>query len=258
MCAAAPTCLFLTSTMDALAYLGVVLPCYLLEKNRGYAAQLHVEPQEVVSLEDLYLAVPVIVTYMAWDSSVGKLCERRASLQPSMSDTVFSPTKVDDRTSDTRRWTTVLDDAGHDPLWPGSGACRGDVRASLTLSTRCKSGDFHVDGVLESTDLHVTRAVSLFDHYYGRTFKIRHMDGEVLTVKYDGGSRVCVVRGKGLPLDPLTSNERGDLYVFFDLVIPHISPTLLDRLNVRLLMALLFQTHNDDNPTPEVARCGTE
>ena len=108
---------------------------------------------------------------------------------------------------------------------------RGDIKVNLKVQDHPL---VKIDQIVSPYDLHAEFDISLYG-YYTREFLAFEYFGEVIDVPYEPAQTVCVVKGKGLPYYDSEDDEehRGDLYVFFKLVLPQISrPLSQDLLDV--------------------------
>jgi hypothetical protein len=160
----------------------------------------------------------------------------------------------------------VFSEVGHDALFEGM--TRGDIRVAVRVKPHPV---YNIDSVVSQYDLHATIPVSIRDYYYGRTVKLPPLargDAE-LVLRYEPSSTIenslgegsldthrrCVhlLRGHGLPRDSEpevhylldddssnTNNDRGDLYVFFDLTLPCIPQRVLSKPHVRMFFEMVF------------------
>lgn len=149
----------------------------------------------------------------------------------------------------------VFSEVGHDALFEGM--TRGDIRVAVRVKPHPV---YNIDSVVSQYDLHATIPVSIRDYYYGRTVKLPPLaqgDAE-LVLRYEPSSTIedgnntldthrrCVhlLRGHGLHLldddSSNTTNDRGDLYVFFDLTLPCIPQRVLSKPHVRMFFEMVF------------------
>jgi DnaJ-class molecular chaperone len=95
---------------------------------------------------------------------------------------------------------------------------RGDIIVRLNIQ---EHPILRIDTVLSPFDIHVEFDISLYGYYTRKFLAFQYFD-EVIEVPYVTGDKVHVVKGKGLPFydDGCDEEQRGDLYVFFRLVLP--------------------------------------
>jgi DnaJ-class molecular chaperone len=95
---------------------------------------------------------------------------------------------------------------------------RGDVVVQVTID---EHPIFKIDTLLTPYDLHVERKVSLYQYFYGDTFDL-DVFGQVISIEYENGCKVKVLKEKGLPYydEDDDKESRGDIYVFFDVILP--------------------------------------
>lgn len=95
---------------------------------------------------------------------------------------------------------------------------RGDVVVQVKIE---EHSVFKIDTLLTPYDLHVEKKVSLYQYLYGDMFEI-DLFGETLVIPYENGCKVKVMKEKGLPYydEEADHESRGDLYVFFDVILP--------------------------------------
>lgn len=85
-----------------------------------------------------------------------------------------------------------------------------------------------IDHTLNSYDLSMEIGISLYELYYGFQNEIDYLSGTKLEVSRNGGldrdvnPMTMVMLGKGLPYDD--GGKRGDLYIFFRLLLPKQIP----------------------------------
>jgi DnaJ-class molecular chaperone len=105
------------------------------------------------------------------------------------------------------------------PLVPGKRVkTRGDVIIKVAID---EHPTFKIDTLLTPFDLHVEKKVSLYQYLYGDTFEL-DLFGESVSIEYTNGCKVKVLKEKGLPYydEEVDKELRGDVYVFFDVVLP--------------------------------------
>ena len=98
---------------------------------------------------------------------------------------------------------------------------RGDIVVRIVVLPH---PTFSIDTVLSIYDLNTTVYVPFLDYLYGNTYKITHLDGNVLEVTYEAqsGRMGLAIEGKGLSKG--TADERGTLHVFFEVILPVVDP----------------------------------
>lgn len=140
----------------------------------------------------------------------------------------------------------VFEGAGQDSLFDGF--ARGDINVRIELQPHPV---YELDQVVNPHDVHANVSVSVRDYYYGRRMSLPPLDAAEppLEVSYEGRckERVQVFRGRGMPL-PTTSQvtqvvgdqTHGDLYVFFNVELPAIPQSTLDKVHVRMFFEMLF------------------
>lgn len=142
---------------------------------------------------------------------------------------------------------------GHDSMFCTSPVSRGDIVVELILAPH---DVYEIDRVVSNADLHATIHVSIRDYYYGRRVVLPALDGEPandIVIDYIGNSeqRIALFRGKGLPrrkqnddsendYNHTTNDERGDVFVFFNVSLPDIPASTLQKLHVRMFFEMLF------------------
>ena len=136
---------------------------------------------------------------------------------------------------------------GHDSIFCTSLSSRGDIIVEIILAPH---DVYEVDHVVNNSDLHATIHVSIRDYYYGRRVVLPALDGDPtndIVIDYIGNSeqRVALFRGKGLPRRKQNDseddyNERGDVFVFFNVSLPDIPASTLQKLHVRMFFEMLF------------------
>jgi hypothetical protein len=94
-------------------------------------------------------------------------------------------------------------------------------------------------------DLHHVVRVTPMDHYFGCARTVDHVDGgPAIEAMYSASSgTVHVERGRGLPRH--VDRTRGDLYVFFELEMPELPRSHLEREDVRRAFRKAFMSSND-------------
>jgi DnaJ-class molecular chaperone len=102
--------------------------------------------------------------------------------------------------------------------------CRTNLHVILDIET---DPLLYVDTILTKYDVCMEFAISLYDYYYRDAFYIEYF-GEMVTINYSPGLTLQTIIGKGLPyLSTEGEPIRGDLVVFFKLVLPTSSPETL-------------------------------
>lgn len=145
---------------------------------------------------------------------------------------------------ETHRFTGAGD---HSPF---TNMARGDLEVAVEVASHPL---FHVDTVLERSDLFATVPVSLYDFYYGRSLELRLPDraGTEVRAWYRGadvsfdsvesggafGPHQTLFEGAGLPRP---DGGRGDLYVYPQLRLPTLSPSRLRNPLIRVFLRVLF------------------
>lgn len=81
----------------------------------------------------------------------------------------------------------------------------------------------YVDTMLTKCDICMTFTISLYDYYCRDSFIIEYF-GELVEIKYTPGLSLQTIPNKGLPIFKDDVKTRGDLVVFFKLVLPHTIP----------------------------------
>ena len=104
-------------------------------------------------------------------------------------------------------------------------AQQGDVEVSLDIQDM---QHVEIDTILNKFDLHYTRALNLYEYYYANKIAITFLNGDILDIPYFPGKKTHQVKGGGLPYTNGDVDTYGDLYVFFELVLPkHVPPSNL-------------------------------
>lgn len=156
----------------------------------------------------------------------------------------------------------VFEGMGNDSLFDGMK--RGDIRVFIDMQSH---SHYSIDTVVSHYDLHANVQVSIRDYYYGRVITLPGIGGKPpMTVHYephapsvDKVQSDCIVnhrtvrifKGYGLPRPGATDDNRridddeeaiesGDLFVFFDLVLPSIHRGVLDKPHVRMFFEMIF------------------
>lgn len=145
----------------------------------------------------------------------------------------------------------------------------GDVVVTLNVLPH---PTFQIDQVLSRNDLFTTLPVNLYDFYYGARLRLDLPNSDAFPsrtryIDYDQTAaqrRQVVLPGDGLPGDAFAApssdgsdvvdtdadiettqtkaarNRRGDVYVYFDIVLPSLSKAKLDSFFTRFMMRFLF------------------
>jgi DnaJ C terminal domain len=141
----------------------------------------------------------------------------------------------------------VFEGMGSDSLFDGFR--RGDIRVRIELIPHHL---YAIDTVVSRYDLHASIKVSIRDYYYGRTIVLPGLNGRPSwRISYEGqgrtteddysiGRNVKLFRGLGLQKPHDDDGDRGDLYVFFDLMLPTISNHILSKPHIRLFFEMIF------------------
>lgn len=104
----------------------------------------------------------------------------------------------------------------------GKGDLRDDgTRTDVNIVLNLQEHDHvHVDKIIFPYDLSIEFDISL-NEYYNRKELIFMLFDTIIEVPYSQGTRVKVIKGKGLPyFDDGDCEKRGDLYVYFNLKLP--------------------------------------
>jgi DnaJ-class molecular chaperone len=101
---------------------------------------------------------------------------------------------------------------------------RGDVQVNLKI---IEHPLIKIDTVLSPYDLQFEVDVCLFA-FYTREFFVFQYFNELLEIPYKSGQKTHVIKGKGLPfyVEDDDEEQRGDLYIFFKLILPEMGDTL--------------------------------
>lgn len=112
--------------------------------------------------------------------------------------------------------------------FPEKGDVVGDSRTSLEVKLDIESDPMmYVDSILTKYDICMDFTVSLYEYYYRDVFYIEYF-GEVVSINYSPGLTLQTIQGKGLPyISSDGTPMRGDLVVFFKLVLPNSAPESL-------------------------------
>jgi DnaJ-class molecular chaperone len=112
-------------------------------------------------------------------------------------------------------------------IFPQKGDDVNGNRVDLRVTLEIMADDmFYVDTVLTRYDICMTSDISLYDYYYREFFEIDYF-GEIIKVEYSPGLSLQTVPGKGLPFLKDGEQARGDLVLFFKLVLPQSIPETL-------------------------------
>lgn len=115
-------------------------------------------------------------------------------------------------------------------LFPEKGdVVNGTHRTSLKVTLDIETDDvMYVDTIFMKHDICFNFTVSLYEYYYRNAFYIEYF-GEVIEIKYSPGLSLQTIPGKGLPFVTAEgSPTRGDLVVFFKLVLPKVLPQTIE------------------------------
>lgn len=93
---------------------------------------------------------------------------------------------------------------------------------------------FKIDNLITRYDMYIERDISLYEYYMGLQYEINSIDNKKLFIEkrdFASGSMVHVIKGAGLPYST-DGNQltRGDLLVFFRLVLPKKEPKKIRRV----------------------------
>lgn len=222
---------------------------HLADMDRGRAVDLDLVID--IDLGDLYMGVTKKVVVNVYDEYGQK---RRVTLFLDLSD---------------RRDVYVFSGMGDASLFRSSHIQNGDVLITVNVKPHPL---FTTDPVgIDSSDLYITFNVTVFDYYYGKIIRFLHLDGEMLSVEYrrnthddksgdyindngnnsnsgdeDDGRVVCMLPDKGLLnlVDDNDAQQRGTLYVFFNLTLPALCSKHLNNPMIMATLALLFSDRN--------------
>lgn len=195
----------------------VILACYLNQKQQGMKAN-DIRLTLNVTLDELYDECTKCVTYRAFNRFVRPVKKRvRVHLVGNSEEYRFE---------------------GQGDESPFTNMSPGDLIINVQ---RIPHPHFEVCEMLSRHDLYtVPLEVSLYDFYYGRNILLQLPGkGRPLEFKYNEQRHAngTVFHGKGLPMP---GGTRGDLYVYFNIVLPSIPRKLLDNFLARLFMRRLF------------------
>ena len=122
---------------------------------------------------------------------------------------------------------------------------RGDLKVCIKLQEESYSKRLRIDQLFCKHDLYYDRDITLYEHYFIKSFNIELFDDFILTVPYDH-KKVVMLKGKGLPyIDDYGYEQRGDLYVCFHVILP--KPDLCNMVDVDQFSACLKKYFNNEN-----------
>ena len=145
----------------------------------------------------------------------------------------------------------LLADAQDKYVYVGVGDNGGDIIVRIKIALH----PVFVIDCIDSSSLTMTVHVPFWDYLYGGSYEIINLDGSKNVVQYaaQSGTRSIVIKGIGLPVirtnfhDVYTQGElhdkhesRGDLYVFFDVILPRLDPERLANPFNRMILHKLF------------------
>lgn len=103
------------------------------------------------------------------------------------------------------------------------GRVRGDLRIKIMTSSTSSDNVF----VRRGNNLHIKHAITLKEALMGFKLKLlcTHLDGRLVRITQTPGlviypQKVKVLKGEGMPIFQSKNEEKGDLYVTFDVVFP--------------------------------------
>ncbi|CAO3630130.1 unnamed protein product [Mucor hiemalis] len=105
------------------------------------------------------------------------------------------------------------------------GRIRGDLRIKLLSTNQSEDNVF----IRRGNNLHIKHALTLKEALMG--FKLKqlcaHMDGRIIRITQGAGvviqpQKVKVLKGEGMPVFASKTEEKGDLYVTFDIIFPEV------------------------------------
>jgi DnaJ-class molecular chaperone len=96
---------------------------------------------------------------------------------------------------------------------------RGDLLVKLNI---VQHPLYNIDEVLNLYDLYTEFEISLLEYYTRKFIIFTHFDNELIETPYSSGLKVQVVKGKGLPYthEDTGMTDRGDIYIYFKLIVP--------------------------------------
>jgi hypothetical protein len=189
-----------------------------------------------VTLDDVYFSrvKKVVIGVMRWDAVTARLARVQQAVFVVLGE---------------RREQHMFRGFGDDPpgLWlillravKGTLVGRGDVVVRVKVMPHTF---YRIDTVYSIFDIHADIDVSPIDHYYGRDVVLPHFQGADISARYMRGRSVHVERGRGLPAE---SGRRGDLYVYFNLKLPHLSDEHLNLDSVKSAFGHIFTGNGED------------
>ena len=243
--------------------LSALLALYLSCEATGRAPCIWVDME--VSLEEVYTGVVKRVNVPVWRSCrspchltrFSKDLESLDGIDCDAGDWKYVGLFVPINADTVHDAEYLFEGMGHDSIFQSASIARGHIGVRINVEPHPV---YTIDKVISCYDLHATVRVSMRDYYYGcsRLLPALAEGAPDLLVKYNPDTNtsktadecrsVQVFKGLGLGLggqDPgmdgeERGDERGDLYVFFDLVLPPIPQHVLSKPHVRLFFELIF------------------
>ena len=153
-------------------------------------------------------------------------------------------------------YVLLLADAQDKYVYVGVGDNGGDIIVRINIALH---PIFAID-CIDSSSLTMTMHVPFWDYLYGGSYEIINLDGSKNVVQYaaQSGTRSIVIKGIGLPVLQTNSHDvhhkqcellhdknqesRGDLYVFFDVILPRLDPEQLANPLNSMILHKLFRS----------------
>lgn len=151
----------------------------------------------------------------------------------------------------------IFDGQGDDSL--DADEVRGDIVIKLDVMSQHVPG-ITIDTIISKYDLHLERDMTLYEYYYGIDVNIPYYNGELITINH----RTCrkqreqhtyynfvhEIKGKGLPYTETDADgeeveKRGDLIVFFKLILPGLDDDVLETHKNFFGLYFNGQAHSD-------------